>query len=127
MRRNQDVPAKYFPVALHHRGVFKPISHYSLSALNSFSRFGLQRRQQNISIKKDASRKLEITWYFLLFQVNPFFRLVKKFCYFFDSEIGGFHNNLRLPNLLSFVLQVSIPKNHHILKLLFIHESNLTI
>jgi len=100
MRRKKDVPAKYFWVALHHPGVSKPLSHYSLSALNSFSCSGFESRQQNIPIKKDTSGKLEISGYFLLFQVNPFFRLVQEFCYFFDSEIGRFHNNLRLPNLL---------------------------
>ena len=100
MRRNQDVPAKYFPVALHHRGVSKPLSHYSLSAFNSFSRFGLESRQQNIPIKKYTSNELEITRDTFLGKINPFCRSAKQVGHFFDSEKLGVHSNSYFPNLL---------------------------
>jgi hypothetical protein len=113
MRRNQDVPAKYLPPALHRRGVSKPISHYDLSAyLNSFGRFRFQRGQQNISIKKDTSDKFEVARQLLLFQVAPLFGLVQQLRNFFDSEIGGFHKiTSYFPNLLFLFYIASIPSS----------------
>lgn len=112
MRRNQDVPAKYLPPALHRRGVSKPISHYDLSAyLNSFGRFRFQRNQQNISIKKDTSGKLEITRNHKLIFVNPLRTTAKQFRNFFDSKVWGVHKNSYFPNLLFLFYIASIPSS----------------
>ncbi len=105
MRRNQDVPAKYFPPALHRRGVSKPLSHYSLSASNSFSCFWFKRLQKYLPIKKNCFSYFQISGNLGLILINPFFRHSQQLGNFFNfnSEWLGGHNN-SIPQTTYFIL-----------------------
>ncbi len=111
MRRNQDVPAKYFPVALHHRGVSKPLSYYSLTILNSSSCSGFERFQKNLPINKDTFPNFEISWYQVFVHITPFCGYSQQLGNFFDfdSEGLGRHNDSCSPTTIFILSQHTEP------------------
>lgn len=118
MRRNQDVPAiKSTLEVFRLQSVSKPLSHSDSTALNSFSCFGFESGQQNISIKEYTSGKFEIPGNGFLIKVTPFFGSIQKLRDLFDSKVWGFHNNSDSPASI-LVLLVGFPtsknQNHYL-------------
>jgi len=111
MRRNHYVPAKNPLPASHRQGVSKPVSHHSLSALNSFSCSGFERLNKNLPINKDAFPDCEISWYQMFVQITPFRGYSQQLGNFFNfnSEGLGRHNDSCSPTSIFILSQHTEP------------------